>query len=259
MSDDPAAPPPEPPGLQFDRAETRSPGPAAAAPACAACKQPLVDRYFLAGAVKVCAACKDGYEQHLASGSKSSRVLKAVLLGLLAALVGGGIWALVIVKTDSMWGIVAVGMGYLVGIAVRKGSEGRGGRPYQYVAMALAYLSIATGYMGVFISQYLEQKTPAVKTVEAGGPGDSAPAKSDEPRKPMNAKEAIGGCVGACAMLLLVYAGSPLLLAKDNPISLLFLGIALWEAWKLNRGVTIKISGPFALGTAKDPGGAAGG
>jgi hypothetical protein len=34
---------------------------------------------------------------------------------------------------------------------------------------------------------------------------------------------------------------------------LLFLAFALWEAWKLNAGVTLKVTGPFRLGTSPGP------
>ncbi len=33
-----------------------------------------------------------------------------------------------------------------------------------------------------------------------------------------------------------------------NPIGLLIVGFALWEAWKINKRVPLVFSGPFAVG-----------
>ncbi|HVR86073.1 MAG TPA: hypothetical protein VMU54_17255, partial [Planctomycetota bacterium] len=138
MTDEPAPPMPPPPGpggLQFDRAETSRPS--AEAAACAACKRPLGGEYYLAGSARICESCRIGLGKALAGGSGTGRILKAGMLGLLAALIGGGLWALFIYATTYMVGFIAVGLGYLVGIAVRKGSGGRGGRAYQVLALSL--------------------------------------------------------------------------------------------------------------------------
>jgi len=248
MTDDPKPPPPDAGGLQFDRAETSHP----AGPACAICKSPLTAEYYLTGAAKVCGDCRGGYQQAMGSGSKGGRLLKAGLLGLLAALVGGGLWAVVTYATGWMIGLIAVAMGYLVGIAVRRGSEGRGGRGYQVMALILAYFGVATGYMGLVVAEMSKGKsTPGVeKTVEKpGDPRPEKPAKSGtEVPRPDTA-----GCVGAFGMLALVYAGMPFLVGKEDPFTFLFLGIALWEAWKLNAGVVVKMTGPFRLGDSRAP------
>ncbi|MBV8878826.1 MAG: hypothetical protein JO332_02570 [Planctomycetaceae bacterium] len=250
MSDDPKPPAPEPSGLQFDRAESKDPQPAAQV-ACAACKSPLVDQYFVVRGAKLCPNCSGALNQHLESGSKGARLLKATLLGLLAALVGGGLWALFIVKTNSMWGFVAIGLGYLVGLAVRKGSEGRGGRGYQFLGLALVYVAVATGYMGVIMSELADRKAPAVQE-KKDKPGEK-PAPAADASKPIEAKPVEGGCVGAALMFLVFYVGSPLLVGKEDPFTFLFLAIALWEAWRLNAGLNLKVSGPFRLGGTTAP------
>lgn len=230
--------------LQFDRSESKDAQPAPQIP-CSACKRPLTGEYYLAGGVKICADCKAGFHQYLESGSKKARFLKAALLGGLAALVGGALWATFIVTTNSMWGFVAIGLGYLVGIAVRKGSEGRGGRAYQFLGLGLVYLAVATGYMGVFISQMDGKKpAPAPAAVQPENPDGT---KADPAAAPAPAPET-GGCVTAWAVLLAFYAGAPILMGKADPFSLLFLAIAFWEAWRLNSGANLQVSGPYKLG-----------
>jgi hypothetical protein len=38
-----------------------------------------------------------------------------------------------------------------------------------------------------------------------------------------------------------------------SPISVLIIGIGVWEAWRLNRARTVHITGPFALVTQSTP------
>ena len=230
--------------LQFDRAEAQGPQRGPQVP-CAACKRPLAGEYYLAGGAKICADCKTGLNQYVESGSKKARFLKATALGGLAALVGGILWAVFIVTTNSMWGFVAIGLGYLVGIAVRKGSEGRGGRAYQFLGLGLVYMAVATGYMGIFISQVGGQKPAPVPA--AVQPADPAAEPKADPTAPSPAPDA-GGYLQAWAILLGFYLAGPILIAKVDPFSLLFLAIAFWEAWRLNSGANLKVSGPYKLG-----------
>src|SRR5579862_8496462 len=124
MTEGPPPPPPDSGGLQFDRAETSRP-PAELAP-CAACKRPIGSDYYLVRSARICTSCRESLKKELAAGSGAGRLQKAAFLGLLAALVGGGLWALFIFTPHLMMGFIGVGLGYLVGTAVRKGSGGRG-------------------------------------------------------------------------------------------------------------------------------------
>lgn len=194
--------------LQFDRAE--SPTHADPRFPCAGCRRTVEDEYYVINGNKVCGACAGALKRQLGDGTPGERLLKAALLGILAALVSGWLWALFIVKTESMWGFVAIGLGYLVGLAVRKGSGGGGGRAFQALAVALAYAGVAFAYSMVFLSG-------SVKVEEGNG-----------------------------LMQAVYYALAPILLLKVDVFTVLWLGIALWEAWRLNRGVPI--AGPFKLG-----------
>jgi hypothetical protein len=251
MTSDPNPPPPGSGGLQFDRAESSRPKGEAA---CAACKKALVDQFYVAGAAKICSVCREALQKVLTGGSASGRVLKAALLGLLAALVGGGLWALVIYATNYMIAFVAIGLGYLVGIAVRKGSGGRGGRGYQVLGLSLAYFGVATAYMGLVVADMGKSKSPRTVERTAEKPGSKAPEKLPEPKGSGEVKPAPGGCLGAFGMLALLYAGMPILVGKEDPFTFLFLGFAMWEAWKLNAGLKIRVTGPFRLDVGPAPG-----
>ena len=55
-------------------------------------------------------------------------------------------WGLVTQLTGYEIGLIAVAVGWLVGGAVRLGSKGLGGKPFQALAVALTYLAIVSHY-----------------------------------------------------------------------------------------------------------------
>ena len=57
------------------------------------------------------------------------------------------LWYIVLKLTDSQCGLLAVVVRRVVGGAVRKGSNGRGGWRYQALAIALTYTAIVSSYV----------------------------------------------------------------------------------------------------------------
>ena len=108
MTDETPLQPPDPGGLQFDRVESTQPIVAI----CSGCKGPLGDTYYVAGPARICVRCRDGIQGHLGKGSATARFFKAALLGILAAAVGGSIWAYITYKSEgTVYGLVAIGLG----------------------------------------------------------------------------------------------------------------------------------------------------
>ena len=253
MTDDPKPSPPDLGGLQFDKAESKDAAPRVP---CGGCRQPLEDQYYTVGLAKFCPACHGQIRQHLDTGSKGARATKALVLGGLAAVFGAAI-ATAIVLLTSKWGftpigLLGIGLGYLVGVAVRRGSEGRGGRAYQFMALVLCYFAVANVYLGVGLAQWSTQ-APAPATAPEAKAGESAPVKPETGPNPGSLELSPGGCLGAIAMTLLLYIGMPVLIAKEDFMTIVFLGIALWEAWRLTSGVPIL--GPFRLTAPGKPAG----
>ena len=69
----------------------------------------------------------------------------AALAGLIAAIVGGVVWGLIVRWSQYEIGFVAWGIGFLVGTAVVMGARGMRGMPYQVVAVVLALVGIVLG------------------------------------------------------------------------------------------------------------------
>ena len=196
------------PRLQFDAAE-----PVAAtssASTCVACKKPLVDRYHTVNGKLICEACRRRLEASWAGGSGSARVAKALLFGTAGAVAGAGIYYAVLALTGYEIGLIAIVVGYLVGRGVRMGSGGRGGPGYQAMAMLLTYVAIVSTYVPMIMNNS----------------GSEAPPIA-------------GAIIASIAM--------PFLLGTQNLIGLLILGVAVYQAWAMNKRAGLVFAGPFEV------------
>lgn len=94
-----------------------------------------------------------GIVENPASGPNA--VLRAAGVGVVAAIVGGIVWGLIVKWTQYELGFVAWGIGFLVGTAVVYGARNLRGIPFQLIAVVFALLGIAIGkYLGfVWVGQ----------------------------------------------------------------------------------------------------------
>src|SRR4029078_3001781 len=101
---------------------------------------------------------------------------RALALGGAAALLGTIVWFAIIKLTNREFGLLAIGIGLLVGFAVRKGSRALGGWKYQVLAMVLTYASITASYVPLVL-----------KGVADAGQKDNEPQTAkqsdDQPRR----------------------------------------------------------------------------
>lgn len=215
-------------GLQFDHVEAAPPvAPApgelppppatAAAPvqlACQVCGQEIREEYYEMGGKVACPACHAAALAKWRGGTPAGRFLRAALLGIAAAVAGCLVYYLVLKLTGYEFGLIAILVGYAVGIAVRSGSSGHGGWPYQLLAVALTYLSIVGSYLPLVLAEIGE--------VSAAG----------------------------MIVLLPMMLALPFLGGLENVLGLLIIGFGLWEAWRLNRRQDWSAAGPFRAGAA---------
>ncbi len=204
--------------LQFDEAEPTTP--TSSGPACAGCKRPIKDAYFEINGKVVCAACRHQIEAAFHGGSAVGRVIKAIVYGAAGTVVGAIIYYAILFSTEINLGLVAVLVGFIVGRAVRKGSENRGGSFYQVLAVFLTYTAIAL--MDVVLWP------------------DSSPEPVQQPVVPQPT------WVNLANAVYLLYK-SPVLFGIDRPISGLIYCFALLEAWRINARATLAFNGPFQI------------
>jgi len=232
--------------LQFDRAEPLHGQPGLT---CAACNRPISDTYFEVNGRVVCASCRSIVEDQWNRGGSGGRFGKALGLGLLAAIGSAVVWYAVLELTDSQWGILAVLVGFGVGTAVNKGANGRGGWRYQTLAMFLTYTAVVSSYAPYVIQGFRERATAdSVQTapIDSLTKLDSATTAAATTTPKSDAPGAGLIIVGLFALLLLFYA-TPIVVGFQSPITLLILGIALYEAWKLNKKAELRITGPYQV------------
>ena len=100
----------------------------------------------------------------------SESLLLAVAAGLVAAVVGGVVWGLIVKWSEYEIGIVAWGIGFLVGAAIVAATRGRKGPALQAVAVVCALAGILLGkYLGyAFAVQEQVEELSAALGIEVG-------------------------------------------------------------------------------------------
>jgi hypothetical protein len=252
---------PQETSLQFDKAEYA--GPQTGASVCGVCKQPIAQTYFTVNAAIVCDQCHGKVVEFATRGSKFRRAFVATALGLVAGLAGAALWYVVRTVTGYEIGLIAILVGLMVGLAVRKGSKGRGGWFYQSLAVVLTYGCICAQYMPDIVQACVKQfreaqaaqaqvaAKPPAGIADAKKLGENAPPEKAAPPAVPAPKPGIAKMLlGIALFLVLAFAlslAAPFLAGVQNIMGLIIIGIALLEAWKINKQVPVRIAGPFQL------------
>lgn len=260
-------PPPLTP-LQFDTAEYSDPQMAASV--CSVCNQPIAQTYYTVNTAIICEQCHGKIEAFPGGGSRLRRAFTAAVLGLLAGLAGAAIWYAVRRITGYEIGLIAIVVGLMVGIAVRRGSRGRGGWFYQGLAIVLTYGCISAQYVPDVVEAILQEsrKAPSAPAQPAGGPpagkfadksrGENVPAEMAAPADGAAPKHGIAraalGVVILLAVAFILSLAVPFFGGAENIIGLLIIGFALYEAWKINKRLPVQVAGPFQLSPSSGPG-----
>ena len=233
-------------GLQFERAERDA---STSILACAGCGQPIAASYYEVNGKVTCQRCRNRIMAGWNRGSSGGRFAKALGLGLGAAVLGAGIYFGIAALTGYEFGLVAIVVGVLVGGAVRTGSNGRGGRRYQLLAMFLTYTAVVVTDSTLIARELKKQwrargdSAQAAAGSPAVAPGLDAAVAAEAPRT-SHLPRPLAVAVGLGLIVVLAYA-APIMIGITSPIHLLIAGFALYEAWKLNRGVAFQVTGPY--------------
>jgi hypothetical protein len=128
--------------LKFERADYGTYTPIQT---CAFCTRTLDDPWFEIDRKRICSSCADQARAIFPVDSRD-RFLRSAALGTLTAAILGLVYFYLFRATNGSWMIFgAIGLGYLVGRAMRIGSHDLGGRRYQITAAILTYCSVALG------------------------------------------------------------------------------------------------------------------
>ncbi len=254
---------PSPDELQFDKAEVTEES--AGTLACHACQRHLYDVYYEVDARPTCEMCRFEIENERSRGSGAGRFARALFAGGLAGLVGAGLYYAVLALTGYEVGLVAIVVGFLVGFGVRWGSRGRGGRPYQVLAVAITYVAIVSTYVPFLFEEI--QKMEATEAADATPPGATREVASETPAEvavvPVAAEGTAGleeegeittgQALGALALFGLFVLAIPFLGGFENILGILIIGFGLYQAWQINRHQAFLVEGPFRVGNDASP------
>jgi hypothetical protein len=213
---------------------------------CHFCQQPLSSQYYRINGVMACPGCAEKTLSAMPTHSHTNYV-QALLCGAGAAAAGLILYATFEIVTGWIIGYLSLAVGWMVGKAMMKGSNGQGGRRYQIAAVLLTYAAVSLSAIPIWIhyqSQHKAQLTEQQKLAqeqrqlekEFGREPQPAPAKPK-----MNP-------VKALLMLGLLGLASPFL-ELSNPIhgliGLFILSIGIRIAWQLTGRKAPAIDGPF--------------
>lgn len=175
---------------------------------CAECRGAIADTYYEADEGVICAACHTRLTSGSSSQESDGRFSRALALGITAAVVAAVVYFAMLAAIGREVSLALLLVGFAVGKAVRIGSRGRGGRQYQWLAVALTYIAMVVTYV------------------------------------PFVLKGSAAADVGA---LLLLAAAAPVLEGIAHGLTLIMITIALGQAWRMNRRVETKLTGPYRV------------
>ena len=249
--------------LDFDSADRT-------ARVCAQCATPITDRYFTLGSHVLCESCHHAFQNAKAPGNAASRFFGAAAIGTTAAAIGCALWMLVTELTGYEIGLIAIAVGYLVGMAVHIGSRRVGGVAYQLLAVFLTYSAIVMTYVPMIANEFmtnegLQQEARAALSDDSQTtfsddsqttlPGDrteddtanSAPSADAGEDLETPAVEPGADELAAWVAAIPIAYMLPFLMGFENAIGILIIGFALWQAFRMNARAKIELQGPFRL------------
>jgi hypothetical protein len=251
VSEEQAPPPVE--TLDLDRVEVETQTPALA---CSGCQRAIENNYYEVNSKVLCPPCHGAVMAHFTGPVGGKRLLRAALRGFLASLVGSVAWYAVTAITGYQLGLLAVIVGVFVGVAVKKGAEGRGGWQVQAIAIFFTYASICGSFMPAVWTGIKDsaKKHEAKDAAKPPAPSENAAAPAPEatpPKKDISAPKAAAALLFAVLVMFAIACMAPFLAGGSNIMGIIIIGIALWEAWKINKRAPLKVSGPFRVGAAQ--------
>jgi hypothetical protein len=223
---------------------------------CKSCKQAISGAYYRVNGSLACERCTTQLKDQLPKDSHSAFV-RATIFGIGAAIIGLIGYAAFGIITGIEIGYISLAVGWLIGKAMHKGSNGVGGRRYQAVAAVLTYAAVSMAAIPIYMSQMNKHKVapPQVKTAPANPGGAAADGSSTNDSQespgqttPANAPKPKMGFFSAVGMLALLGLASPFLELADplhGVIGLVILFVGIQFAWKQTGAPNIDIVGPF--------------
>jgi hypothetical protein len=221
---------------------------------CKSCNRTISGTYYRINGALACQRCTDQLRNQIPKDSHAAFV-RSLAFGFGAAIVGLILYAAFSIITGIVIGYVSLAVGWMIGKAMRAGSNGVGGRRYQVAAAAFTYAAVSMAAIPIYFSQISKHKPAQPVHVQAfpspsgspqkgsaaGDPAVSSQGGSSSTKPSMNPFAALG-------VLALIGLASPFL-ELQSPISgligLVILIVGIRFAWQQTGAPKLDIIGPF--------------
>jgi hypothetical protein len=228
---------------------------------CGICGNFISGEYYRVNNLMACGTCAGQAKEGQPKDSHAA-FARGLTLGIGAALVGLILYATFTIVTNFYFGYIALGVGWLVGKAIMKGSNGMGGLRYQVAAVLLTYAAISVAAVPIGIAFAIKQRQHAAqrqKQQEAANPfpddaksgGQNQDQTETQPApKPRQTPAPAVNLGNFLLQLLLMGLASPFL-QFQNPLSgvirlfILFIGLRI--AFQLTRAKPLEVDGPYPV------------
>ena len=215
---------------------------------CAYCHRGITAEYYRVDGNLACPSCAQ-QAQSLIPPDSHKAYSRAVLFGIGAAIAACIGYSLVQMM-GFMIGFVAIGVGWLVGTAMKKGSRGLGGRRYQITAVLLTYVAISMAFIPVLyrgVKEYGAQHPTQARSGTTSAETAAGTASSSSAKPPA---VSFGRFVLSLLIIFGLGLASPVLKfvlvgIGSGLFGLLFLFIGMQTAWKLTQRIASEVDGPF--------------
>ena len=127
--------------------------------ACSFCGQPSGKWYFRVNGAMSCMNCAQAAKSAVPSDTHAAFV-RALLFGGGAAVLGLILYSTFGIVTGLLIGYLSLGVGYIVGKAMIKGSRGIGGRRYQIAAVLYTYAAVSMSAIPIGVAYEIKHRPP---------------------------------------------------------------------------------------------------
>jgi hypothetical protein len=214
---------------------------------CRFCQQSIAGSYYRLNGAMSCRACAEKLQSELPKDSHADYT-RALLYGIGAAIVGLIVYAAFEIQTGIIIGYLSLAVGWMIGKAMMKGSNGRGGRRYQVTAALLTYAAVSMAAIPIWVHFSDSQKHArhASQQQQADDEQSQLDNETEQAQSPARSK---GDMSKAFLQLAFLGLASPFLELADpfhGAIGLFILFIGIRIAWQITRETSPTIDGPFA-------------
>ncbi len=226
---------------------------------CRYCHQLISGTYYRINDGMACASCAETARGELARDTHAAYV-RALLFGIGASIAGLILYATFAIVTGIVIGYASLAVGWMVGKAMIKGSNGVGGKRYQITAVLLTYAAVSMAAIPIWIHYANEHQLQSAqqqrlqeeqRQLESGSPQEERQPTPESAKPQLNLGPWLARVtlLGLASPFVEVWEGGPNL---GWAIGLVILFVGMRFAWRLTAGLPLQIYGPFQ--SAPQPG-----